>query len=299
MIKVENLNKSIAGKSILENVSLNVKEGSIFGLVGPNGAGKTTLIKTVVDIFQPDSGSILLDGVDISKNHIQKSTIAYVPDDLKVYSNFRKKDLVAFYRESFPFWSEERYLKLHNIFKIDENQNIGKLSKGMKMQLALHLSLSIMPKIIIMDEPTAGLDPVVRKELLNLLVQEVSLHNTTMLISSHNLSELEKVCDHIGFLNKGTMIGQANLDDMKEKIKKYQVVFTDGLPEELKKKENILKIENIGKVHYIIIEEENKDILNIIKKHKPLVLDTIHMTLEEIFIYKLGGEGYELQDINF
>lgn len=299
MIKVESLNKSINERAILKNINMNVPEGSIYGLIGPNGAGKTTLIKTLVDIYQPDTGTVLIDQENIHLHPEQKSKIGYVPDYLTYYANFTKKDLVKLYREVYPNWNEERYQKLNNLFIINDRMSLGKLSKGMKMQLAIHLNLSIMPKVLIMDEPTSGLDPIIRQEVLNLLVQEVSINNTTILISSHQLSELEKICDHIGFISQGEIMGDANLEEMKQQIKKYQVVFPQDIPQEIKSHKNVLKVEKIGKVYYLVVEDNNEDFINLINKYQPLILDTINMTLEEIFIYKMGGQGYELKNITF
>ncbi|WZL73437.1 ABC transporter ATP-binding protein [Clostridiaceae bacterium 35-E11] len=299
MIHIKNVSKTIGNMKILDEVNLFVQKGSIYGLLGPNGAGKTTLIRHMVGIYEPDAGEIYIGGEKMKNESPMKDRLGYVPDFQNYYAQFKVKDLVDFYRNTYSHWNEERYQKLKNLFLLDEQKKIRQLSKGMKTQLGIHLNLSIMPQAIIMDEPTSGLDPVIRREVLNLIVQEVSLNNTTVFISTHNLGELEQICDHIGMMNKGKILLEADLEDLKEKVRKIQVVFQDKLPEELQNHTNILKIERVGKVYQLVVREGIEEVMNRIKKHQPILLETIDMSLEEIFIYKMGGEGYAFQDITF
>ena len=297
MIKVEGVTKYLGGKKILDNVSLNVKKGSIYGLIGPNGAGKTTLIKSMVDIYRPDQGTVLIDGRNVHTEAAIKATIGYIPEVFSYYPQFRLQDMTNMYREIYPTWNEKRYQVLLKLFAIEEKKKMTKLSKGMKTRVSLLLNFSLMPRVFIMDEPTSGLDPLIRKEVLNLIVQDVSQNETTVFISTHNLNELEQICDHTGIINKGKVLAEANIDDMKKNIKKIQVAFKGEFPDELKNHANILKIEKQGKVYYLVATNIDQ-ILSLLKKHDPLLLETVEMTLEEIFIYKMEGEGYDFQNIS-
>lgn len=297
MIRAEGVSKYLGGNKILDNMNLSVNKGSIYGLVGPNGAGKTTLIKCLVGIYDVEEGKVLISNENIKENKNVKSRLGYIPDYQNYYLHFKVKDMVDFYRNTYPMWNEERYVKLKSVLKLDENKKIRYLSKGMKTQLAILLNLSIMPNILILDEPTSGLDPVIRRKVLNLLVDEVGANDTTVLISTHNLGELESICDHIGIMHNGRIIMEDSLDDLKTKVRKIQVVFRDDIPDEIFKAQNILKIENRGKVYQIIVKEGIEETIEKIKDYNPILLETVDMSLEEIFIYKVGGEGYVFEDI--
>ncbi|WP_053954866.1 ABC transporter ATP-binding protein [Inediibacterium massiliense] len=299
MISVVGVSKSLGANKILDDVNLFAKEGAIYGLLGPNGAGKTTLIKNMVGIYTPDEGEIFIDGQKLTDGSSMKGKIAYIPDFQNFYNQFKVGEMVDFYRHTYRDWNEERYKKLKELFSIQDHKKIRQLSKGMKTQLAIHLNLSMMPKVMVMDEPTSGLDPVIRREVLNLIVQEVSLNNTTVLISTHNLGELEQICDHIGMMNKGKILLQTNIDDLKEKVRKIQVAFKGEIPKEIQEHKDLLKIENVGKVYQMVVKEGVEKVMEEIKKHDPILLETIDMSLEEIFIYKMGGEGYEFCDFTF
>lgn len=297
MIKVLGLDKNLGGNKILDGININVKKGSIYGLIGPNGAGKTTLIKTLVDIYKTDRGEIQIEGENIEDNIKIKSRLGYVSDFQYLYPSFKIKEIVEFYKGAYPLWNEERYSQLKKLFNLDNNKKIKYLSKGMKTQLAILLNLSIKPNVLILDEPTSGLDPVIKRKVLNLIVDEVSTNETTVLISSHNLGELEQICDHIGIIHKGKVLLEDSVDNLKSNVRKIQVAFKDELPEEIKTNEHILKIESIGKIHQIVVKDNLEIVLETIKKHEPILLEMIDMSLEEIFIYKMGGEGYAFEDI--
>ena len=297
MIKGLNIDKYLGGDKILDNISINVKKGSIYGLIGPNGAGKTTLIKTLVDIYEPEKGEVIISGEDIKENTKVKSRLGYVSDYQNFYPNFRVGEMVEFYRNTYPLWNEYRYNALKKIFKLDDKKKIRNLSKGMKTQLSLMLNFSITPEILVLDEPTSGLDPVIKKKVLDLIIDEVSTNETTVLISSHHLGELEQICDHIGIIHEGKILMEESIDNLKSKVRKVQVAFKDDIPEEIKNSEDILKIENRGKVYEIIVNDNIEKLMDEMRKHNPILLDTIDMSLEEIFIYKMGGVGYVFEDI--
>lgn len=297
MIKVKCLDKYLGGAKILDDISIHVKKGSIYGLIGPNGAGKTTLIKNLVDIYEPDKGEVIISGENIKDNTKIKSRLGYVSDFQYFYPSFKISEIVEFYKGAYPLWNDDRYFRLINLFKLNVNKKIKYLSKGMKTQLAVLLSLSIMPEVLILDEPTSGLDPVVKRKVLNLIVEEVGTNKTTVLISSHNLEQLEQICDHIGIIHEGKVLLEDSVENLKSNVRKIQVAFKGELPEDIKKSGHILKIDSIGRIHQIVVKDNLETVMEAIKKHNPILLETIDMSLEEIFIYKMGGEGYAFQDI--
>lgn len=297
MIEIKDLNKYLGKDKILDDINIHVNKGSIYGLIGPNGAGKTTLIKNIVDIYKPEKGEVLISGENIKDNAKIKSRLGYVSDYQYFYPSFKIHEIVEFYKDAYPFWSDERYIQLMKLFKLDGNKKIKYLSKGMKTQLAILLSLSIMPNVLILDEPTSGLDPVVKQKVLNLIVDEVSANETTVLISSHNLGQLEQICDHIGIIHEGKVLLEDSVENLKSNVRKIQVAFKGKLPEEIESNEHILKIETIGKIHQIVVKDNLETVIDAIKKCNPILLETIDMSLEEIFIYKMGVEGYDFTDI--
>jgi len=297
LIKVRNVDKFLGGTKILDNVNINVNKGSVYGLIGPNGAGKTTVIKTLVDIYKPENGEVLIDNENISDNKKLKSKLGYISDFQYFYPSFNVEDMIGFFKETFPEWNEKRHIQLKKLFKLESKKKIKHLSKGMKTQLALLLNLSIMPNILILDEPTSGLDPVIKRKVLNLIVDEVSVNETTVLISSHNLGELEQICDHIGIIHEGKIVLENSVDNLKTDVRKLQVAFRNGLPDDIKNNENILNIESIGKVYQIIVKDNLDIVMADIRRFHPILLETVDMSLEEIFIYKIGGEGYVFEDI--
>ncbi len=297
MIKVLNLDKYLGGDKILDNVNINVEKGSIYGLIGPNGAGKTTLLKNIVDIYRPEKGEVLVLGENIKDNKKIKSQLGYIADYQYFYPNFKVEQMVDFYRNTYPLWEEKKYIKLKRIFKLDEKKKISSLSKGMKTQLSLMLNLSISPKVLILDEPTSGLDPVIKRKVLDIIIDEVSTNETTVLISSHHLGELERICDHIGIIHEGKILLEDSIEKLKSNVRKVQVAFKDGIPEDIKNNRDILKIESRGRVYEIIVNDHMDEFISQIKQYDPILLETIDMSLEEIFIYKMGGVGYVFEDI--
>lgn len=299
MIEVRNLTKSFEDIVAVNSLNLNVEKGSIYGLVGSNGAGKTTLLKLISGIYKQDSGAIKINNESIFENIKLKSKISFIPDELYFYHNYTIKDMAKFYSSIYPDWNEDRFNKLKEVFKIDIKKRINRLSKGMKRQVAFWLSLSTMPEIMILDEPVDGLDPVMRKKVKNLLFQDVAEREMTVLISSHNLRELEDICDHIAIMHEGKLLVQRDLDDLKTDVHKIQVAFKDNNIENILNNENILFKEDKGSVKLIIIRGNREEIINNINKYNPVLLDVLPLTLEEIFIYEMGDVGYEFQNIIF
>lgn len=299
MIEGKGVSKSFEDLEALKNVNINVNKGSIYGLVGSNGAGKTTLLKTLVGIYKQDSGEVLIDGENIFENVNIKSRVIFIPDMLYFFSQYSAKDMAKFYKRIYKTWDEERYLKLRDAFNIDENKKVNNLSKGMQRQVAFWLALSVQPDILILDEPLDGLDPVMRQKVKNLIVQDVAEKQMTVLISSHNLRELEDLCDYIGIMHKGSLILEKDLDDLKLDIHKIQVAFKESVKEEILKDVNILYEEERGSVKLFIVRGKKEEIVDQISKYDPVILDILSLTLEEIFIYEMGDVGYEIKNIIF
>lgn len=299
MIEAKNVSKHFEDLDALKNVDIHVNKGSIYGLVGSNGAGKTTLIKTLVGVYRQDKGEVLIDGKEVFENTELKSRILFIPDALYFFSQYSIKDMAKFYKRIYESWNNERYEKLKEAFNIDENKKVHRLSKGMQRQVAFWLALSAMPEVLILDEPLDGLDPVMRQKVKNLIIQDVAERQMTVLISSHNLRELEDLCDHIGILHKGSLILEKELDDLKSDIHKIQVAFKGEISDEILQNVNVLYEEQRGSIRLIIVRGKKENILNQINKYNPVILDILPLTLEEIFIYEMGDVGYEIKNIIF
>lgn len=297
MIKVENAVKKFDDFTALGNINIHAEKGSIYGLVGPNGAGKTTLMKSISGIYRLESGKILIDGKNVYENVDVKNELIYISDDLWFFNNFTIKQMAQLYRGVYTNWSEERYQKLKEVFKIDEKRNVSKLSKGMQKQVAFWLAMATCPKVLLLDEPLDGLDPVMRKKVLGIIMQDVEEFNTTVIISSHNLRELEDVCDHVGIMSKGKMLIERRLDDLKTETHKIQVAFNGEFPEKLEEELKLLRKTRLGTVFSIILKGDRDEIVTTFKKYNPIILDVIPLTLEEIFIYEVGGESDEVKEV--
>lgn len=297
MIKVKNVSKTFDGFHALNGLSLNVKKGSVYGLIGPNGAGKTTIIKHLAGIYTQDSGEINIKGAPVFENNDVKKDVVLISDDLFFFSTYSILDMAKFYSGIYPDWSWERFKSLKDIFKIDTSRRVRRLSKGMQKQVAFWLSISAMPEIMLLDEPVDGLDPVMRRNVWKLMLQDVAENGTTVLVSSHNLRELEDVCDHVGIMYKGKIVLEKALDDVKGDIHKVQLAFREEFPKALADTIEILHREQFGSVSMVIVKGKAEEILEKIRYSKPLVCDMLPLTLEEVFIYELGGLGYEFENI--
>lgn len=298
MIRVAGVTKHFDDFKVLDDFYLEVPKGTIYGLVGPNGAGKTTILNHITGAYRPERGSICIDGESVLDNERIKERVLSIADDWFYYSTYTVKDMARLYADIYPSFSPSRYEAIKQIFKIDEKRQIRKLSKGMKKQVAFWLSLSAMPDVLILDEPLDGLDPVMRKQTLNLVIADVVDREMTVLVSSHNLRELEDICDWVGIIHKGHMIIEKPLDDLKGSVHKYQLVFRDGADaERLEKCENILHTSKVGTVYSVIAKGDAEKTDALMHSFEPVVCDRVSLTLEEVFIYELGGLGYDFKNI--
>jgi len=295
MIEVKNVVKVFDGYRALDEVSINVPKGAIYGLVGPNGAGKSTLIRHLAGIYRQNAGEVLIDGQPVFENPAVKSRVAYIPDDIFFFVQSGIRDMMKYYRGIYPEFDMDRYEKLRPAFALDEKRPMRRLSRGMQKQAAFWLALSMRPDVLILDEPVDGLDPVMRRQIWSLILGDVEENGTTVLVSSHNLRELEDVCDHVGIIHKGRTMIEHALADLQDNIVKVQLVYSDGgsLPEGL----NILHESRSGKISTLIIRGRAEEVTNAIEASQPLFYDVVPLTLEEIFIYELGGAEYAVKDI--
>lgn len=297
MIEVKSLSKFFGPRKVLDNINIHVNEGSVYGLLGANGAGKTTLIKHLAGIYHQDSGIITVDGKPVYESPEIKSNIVYLPDELFFFSQYSTDEMAQFYSGLYPEWNWERYYRLKQVFPLDPKTRVVKLSKGMQKQAAFWLGICAMPRVMVLDEPMDGLDSVMRKNVWNLALLDVAERNMTLLVSSHNLRELEGICDHIGILHNGKMLLERELDRIKSDIHKLQVAFSGEVPGEFMKGEQVLHQSRNGGVILLIVKGDKEKLIRKIQEACPAILDILPLTLEEIFIYELEGVGYEIQNV--
>ena len=296
MIEVRDAVKKFDGFAALDGANLLVPQGSVYGLVGPNGAGKSTLIRHLTGIYRQDGGTVRVDGQPVWENAPLKARIAAIPDDWYFFLQSTVRDMMRFYKGFYPSFSTERYEKLKEVFNIDEKKTIRRLSKGMQKQVAFWLALSCMPDYLILDEPVDGLDPVMRRQVWSLVMGDVAQRGTTVLVSSHNLRELEDVCDHVGIMDHGKVLLERSLAQLQDNMVKLQVVFQDGV-NEVPADLPVLHASKIGRIHTLIMRMNAQEATARVAAYSPLLVDAVPLTLEEIFIYELGGADYAVKDI--
>ena len=295
MIEVRELVKSFEGLRALDGLTLTVPKGAVYGLVGPNGAGKSTLIRHLTGIYRQDSGSVLVEGEPVYENPAVKQKIAYIPDEVFYYTQATLRDMKGLYKDLYPGFDEDCYRKLAGAFDLDEGRPIRKFSKGQQKQAAFWLTLSLRPELVVLDEPVDGLDPVMRRQVWSLLLSDVAERGITVLVSSHNLRELEDVCDHVGILNRGKMLLERSLSELQENLVKIQLALPEGreLPADLQ----ILHESRTGRLRQLILRGKSEELSAKLQAAGPLFLDVLPLSLEEIFIYELGGAEHEAKNI--
>lgn len=299
MLEAQNIVKSYDVNPVIKDVSISIKQGQICGLIGANGAGKTTLIKTLNGIYKPDKGSVTYKGKEVFSDSEIRQEIAFVADNIMFYKDFTIKYMKDFYKNTYNNWNEDRYQKLRSVFTFPEKKRIKHLSKGMKTQLSVLMSLSSMPSFMFMDEPTSGLDPFIKSDVLNLLVQDTAARGTAMLISSHDISQLEQICDRVFFMENGQILLDEDMDDLKQKYLKIQIAFDGDINKEFVDLIKPLTIKKTGRVYELVLDMDYDIFKANASKYNPLFMEKMHMTLEEIFIQKMGKErlGKTLPDI--
>ena len=291
MLEMKNVTKRFGTVAALDDLTMTVPQGGVYGLVGPNGAGKSTAIRHLTGIYRPDAGTVSLNGQPIWENPRMKQIIGYIPDDVFYFPSATMEDMRRFYRGMYPSFDDGLFDRLYDAFRLPRKGQIRRFSKGMQKQAAFHLTLAIRPQVMILDEPVDGLDPVMRRQVMGLILSDVAGHGTTVLISSHNLRELEDVCDYVGIMNRGKMLLEKSLADLQGSTVKLQLV--GDAPKEL----DILNASVSGRLKTLIVRGEAEEVGAKMAACKPAYFDVLPLSLEEIFIYELGGVDYEIKDI--
>lgn len=297
MLEAKNVVKTFDGFRALDSLNMTVPKGAVCGLVGPNGAGKSTIIRHLAGIYRQDSGEVLLDGQPVYENPAVKRRMTVIGDDWYYFPQANIREMARFFAGLYPAFSWERYEKLKQVFPLDEKMMLRRMSKGMQKQAAFWLAVCCMPEYLILDEPVDGLDPVMRRQVWSLLLGDVSERGTTVLVSSHNLRELEDVCDHVGILNRGQVLLERSLSDLQDNTVKLQVAYAGVTEPMLPSELNILHRSHVGRVYTYIVRGSRAEILRRMEITEPILLESIPLTLEEIFIYELGGVDYAAKDI--
>ena len=291
MLEIKNLTKTFGNFKALDSLTMTVPKGTVYGLVGPNGAGKSTAIRHALGVYRPDSGSVTFDGQPVYENPTVKGRISSIPDDIFYFPSATLEDMRKFYKGLYPQFDDALYEKLYEVFQLPRGSQIRRFSKGMQKQAAFHLSICTRPELLILDEPVDGLDPVMRRQVWSLLLSEVAQRETTVLISSHNLRELEDICDHVGIMDKGKMLLERSLADMQGATHKLQLV--GETPEGL----DILHESASGRLKTLVVRGQAEEIEAKARLASPTYFDVLPLSLEEIFIYELGGVNYEVKNI--
>ena len=291
MLEMKNVTKTFGTFKALDDLTMTVPKGTVYGLVGPNGAGKSTAIRVLTGIYRPDSGEIAMEGKPIYENPEQKARFGLVPDEIFYFPSASLEEMRKYYAGIYPNFDNNLFERLYEVFKLPRKSPIRRFSKGMQKQAAFHLTICTRPDVLVLDEPVDGLDPVMRRQVWNLILADVAQRQTTVLISSHNLRELEDICDHVGIMDHGKMLLERSLADMQGAIHKLQLV--GDVPQDL----DILHESQSGRLRTLIIRGSAEEIEKKMFHTDCPYFDVLPLSLEEIFIYELGGVNYEVKNI--
>lgn len=298
LIELNKLTKKFDKVTAVDNMSLSVSTGSVVGLVGSNGSGKSTLLRLLAGVYQPNSGEVLIDGQKLFDNPVAKGQCYFIPDFPYFYNNSTINNTAFLYRKLYPNWSEEQFARFCTVFPIDSNARIINMSKGMQRQAALILALSTCPRYLFLDEIFDGLDPVVRHLLKKILIDHVAEHNMTVIIASHNLRELEDLCDRICLMHRGQMLMERDIDSLRMCFRKVQVAFSQ-VPDKPNIFEgiNVINVWRNGNVFNVTIRGTEDDFMPQLHALNPAYISAMPLTLEEIFISEMGAAGYDINSI--
>ena len=291
MLSLQNVIKTFGDFRALDELTMTVPKGAVYGLVGPNGAGKSTAIRLMTGVYRPDAGKITLEGMQIWENPAQKVRIGYIPDDIFYFPSATMEEMRRYYRGIYPDFDDALFERLYDVFQLPRKGQLRRFSKGMQKQAAFHLAICTRPDVLILDEPVDGLDPVMRRQVWSLILSDVAQRQTTVLISSHNLRELEDICDYVGIMDRGRMLLERSLADMQGNIVKLQLV--GDTPEGLQ----ILHESSSGRLKTLVVRESAQQVEQTVSAAAPVYYDILPLSLEEIFIYELGGVNYEVKNI--
>lgn len=297
MIKIVNLTKKFRSYSALDSVNAEILDGCIYGLVGSNGSGKSTLLRMLSGVYYPEGGSISVDGYAVFNNPELKSRIFYLPDSPYFFKNANLSEMAAFYEGMYPAFDRKRFEYLTTVFPISTTDKIDNMSKGMQRQAALMLALSASPKYLLLDEAFDGLDPVMRSVLKSLLIDGIENTGMTAIIASHNLRELEDLCDHVALIHSGRILFSDSLENIRSGVHKVQAAFKT-LPPEIKFSGlKIIKCERTGSLMQMVISGDEGEIMERINSLDPIFSEIVEPTLEEIFVYEMEAVGYDIKNI--
>lgn len=298
MIEANNVTKRFNDITAVDDVTLSIEEGKVFGLIGTNGAGKSTFLRMLSGVLKQDEGNIEIDDLKVYENPACKEKFFFISDEAYFFLNATPDEMMRFYSKWYPSYDKARYEKLMGNFGLDRRRKINTFSKGMKKQLSIILGLSAKTKYIFCDETFDGLDPVMRQAVKSLFASDMAERDFTPIIASHNLRELEDICDTVGLLHKGGMLMSEDLDDVKGDVHKIQVVFpsdtdSDSLLDELR----ILEKEKRGSLLTLIVRGQEREIKDRLSEGNPVFMESLPLSLEEIFITSTGVEGYDIKKI--
>ncbi|ATO36087.1 MULTISPECIES: ABC transporter ATP-binding protein [Geobacillus] len=288
MIQLVDVTKTFDRFPAVNGATMTVPKGVIYGLLGPNGAGKTTLLKLMAGILRQDRGTIVIDGEEVWENANVKQRLLFLPDFVYFFPHTTIRQMADFYEQVYPSFSRERFVELQEAFSLDLDKKIQQFSKGMQRQAAFWLAFSVQPDVLIMDEPLDGLDAFVRRHVKQLLIDEVVEREMTIVISSHNLRELEDLCGIVGLMERGTVRLERDLDELRAGMHKLQLAFRDGFPSELVERLDIVHREERGSIVLLVVRGEKRRIEETVRAFHPLILDVLPLSLEEIFMYEIG-----------
>ncbi len=293
MIRAAGITKKFDSFVALDEVSCNILDGCVYGLVGSNGAGKSTFLRVLAGIYKPDSGLAYIDDEPVYENPVAKSSIAFVADDLYFLPGASMNKMAKMYARLIDSFDMERFKELTGIFKLDPDKNIANFSKGMKRQAAIILTLSTRAKYMFFDETFDGLDPVMRNLVKKLICDDVAEKNSTIIVTSHSLRELEDICDHLALLHKGGLVLDSDVLEMKTTQFKVQVAFDHEFNESKFWDMNITRYRQMGSVANMIVNGDREQMVERFRAMNPIVLDVLPLTLEEVFTYEMEALGYE------
>lgn len=297
MIRAENLSKLFQNKKALDDLTFSISDASIYGLVGSNGSGKSTLLRLISGVYMPDSGTIGIDGIASFNNPIVKSQIAFLGDTPYFLPQSNLRDMSKFYSSLYPSFDFGIYRKLLGIFPLDEKARLSSFSKGMQRQAALILAIASQPRYLLLDEAFDGLDVIMRRTLSNLLIEGVEQRGMTAVIASHNLRELEDMCDHIGLIHEGKLKMNGGIDDLRVGLHKVQAAFSTIPEKSVFDELDILKIERTGSILQLVVRGNENEIMSFMNKLSPVFCECIEPTLEEMFVFELEVTGYDVKNI--
>lgn len=292
-LEIKNVEMKYGKFEAVKGVSFGVEKGCIHGLIGENGAGKTTLIRCITGVYKPFSGEVLVDGENVYENPKVKMKIGFVGDTNKFLPSYKLGKVAEFYRDMYEKFDMNKLTELNQIFKLDMNKKVGDLSRGQQMRFAFMLGMAANTEIMIMDEPTAGIDAIAKKEFFDVLVKEVEERELTVLITSHEISDLEKICDTVTLVKGGKVIEDDGLDQVKQAVRKFNLVFKNGVSEEFLAHPKLVSYSKVGSVYTVVFSGITEEEVMALQKYEPDFIEEFKVSLEEVFVYANGGKPDE------